>query len=58
MNKQCPLYASSSYVANFGGNYGNGLNAGAFYLNVSNTVTNSNANIGTLLAYIKIYDIC
>ncbi len=47
------LYASSSSVATFGGTYGYGLLAGAFYLNVSLTVANSYANIGTRLAYCK-----
>lgn len=33
-------------VTKFGGNYSNGDNAGVCYLNVNNTASNSNANIG------------
>lgn len=37
---------NSSCVTKFGGNYSNGDNAGVYYLNVNNTASNSNANIG------------
>ncbi len=33
-----------------GGNWGNGANAGLFYLNVNNDASNSNTNIGGRLA--------
>ena len=33
-----------------GGNWGNGANAGLFYLNVNNAASNSNTNIGGRLA--------
>ena len=33
-------------VTKFGGHYSNGDNAGVCYLNVNNTASNSNANIG------------
>lgn len=37
---------NAGYVTNFGGNYSNGDNAGVCYLNVNNSASNSNANIG------------
>lgn len=37
---------NSSCVTKFGGNYSNGDNAGVYYLNVNNTASNTNANIG------------
>ena len=37
-------------AAYYGGNYGNGANAGLFYLNVNNAASNSNTNIGGRLA--------
>lgn len=39
---------NASYLPNFGGNYSNGANAGVFYLNVTNSATNANANLGGL----------
>ena len=33
-----------------GGNWGNGANAGLFYLNVNNSASNANTNIGGRLA--------
>jgi len=33
--------------ANFSGNWNNGDNAGTFQLNVNNTASNSNSNLGT-----------
>lgn len=33
-------------VSNRGGNYGNGSNAGSFYLNLNNSRTTSNTNLG------------
>lgn len=37
-------------MACYGGNYGNGSNAGLFYLNVNNAASNANSNIGGRLA--------
>ena len=37
-------------MAYYGGNYGNGSNAGLFYLNVNNAASNANSNIGGRLA--------
>ena len=37
-------------MAYYGGNYGNGSNAGLFYLNVNNAASNANTNIGGRLA--------
>ena len=37
-------------MAYYGGNYGNGANAGLFNLNVNNAASNSNSNIGGRLA--------
>ena len=37
-------------VALFGGNSNNGLNAGAFYVNVNNLASNSNWNNGASLS--------
>ena len=34
----------TSYVPNFGGNYSNTTNAGAFYLNFNNNADNTNDN--------------
>ena len=34
---------------NVGGNYGNGTNAGPFYLNGNNAPANTNANLGSRL---------
>jgi hypothetical protein len=36
--------------AYYGGNYGNGSNAGLFYLNVNNAASNANTNVGGRLA--------
>jgi len=40
---------NASYLANAGGNWNNGSNTGAFHLNVNNSTSNSNANIGSHL---------
>lgn len=42
---------NAGYIANVGGNYNNGLNTGAFYLNVNNSPTNTNDNNGSHLVY-------
>lgn len=36
-------------VGNFGGNWNNDTNAGAFQLNVNNSLSNANSNIGARL---------
>ena len=38
---------NASRLANAGGNWNNGSNAGAFHLNVNNDTSNSNTNIGS-----------
>lgn len=40
----------SGNVPNFGGNYSNTTNAGAFNLNFNNSATNTNTNYGGRLA--------
>lgn len=47
------LCAGSSYVASFGGSYGDGLSAGAFRLYVGTAVSYSHASFGARLAYCK-----
>ena len=42
-------YNTGVRALNVGGNYGNGTNAGPFYLNGTNAPTNSNANLGSRL---------
>lgn len=39
----------TSYCANFGSNWNNGDNAGAFQLNVNNAASNTNSNLGARL---------
>ena len=41
-------------IALFGGNANNGTLDGTFYLNVNNTSSNLNVNIGTGILYVKI----
>lgn len=43
------IYLDGQWLIN-GGNWGNGANAGLFYLNVNNDASNSNTNIGGRLA--------
>ena len=54
--RRCPLWAqpdnaklNASYLPKVGGNWNNASNAGAFILNVNNSTTNTNANIGAHL---------
>ena len=42
-------YNTGVRALNVGGNYGNGTNAGPFYLNGNNTPANTNANLGSRL---------
>lgn len=42
---------NSGYITNVSGNYSNGLNTGAFNLNVNNSPSNSNANNGSHLVF-------
>lgn len=42
-------YHTGVRALNIGGNYGNGTNAGPFYLNGNNTPANTNANLGSRL---------
>jgi hypothetical protein len=44
------LNTSSGYVANVGGNWSNGDNAGPLNCNVNNSASNTNTNIGGRLA--------
>lgn len=38
---------NTSYLPIFSGNWNNGSNAGTFHLNVNNSTSNANSNIGT-----------
>jgi hypothetical protein len=38
---------NASCITNFGGNWNNALNAGVWQLNVNNSSSNTNANIGS-----------
>lgn len=44
----------SSNVANAGGNWNNTCNTGAFHLNVNNSPSNANTNIGSHLMSLKL----
>ena len=49
--KNCDnVNVNASRLAHTSGNYSNGANAGAFHLNVNNSTSNSNTNIGSRLA--------
>jgi len=48
---------SASRLAHTSGNYSNGANAGAFHLNVNNSTSNSNTNIGSHLTFLKLIPI-
>ena len=37
-----------------GGNYGNGTNCGAFYVNLNNSASNANSNLGAANSYQQI----
>ena len=43
---------NSGKFAYVGGNWNNGLNAGAFYFNLNNSASNSNTNIGASLSFL------
>ena len=42
---------NASRLAHTSGNWNNGSNTGAFHLNVNNSTSNANTNIGTHLMY-------
>ena len=50
-NKSDNANMNASRLAHTSGNYSNGANAGAFYLNVNNSTSNSNTNIGSHLTF-------
>ena len=52
--KNCDnVNVNASRLAHTSGNYSNGANAGTFYLNVNNSTSNTNANIGSHLTFLK-----
>ena len=66
VSKNCDnVNVNASRLAHTSGNYSNGANAGAFHLNVNNSSSNSNTNIGSHLTffikslfYFKSYGVC
>ena len=42
---------TASRFPNWGGNYGNGDNAGVFYVNFNNAASNTNGNLGSRTSY-------
>ena len=57
MKKHDNVNVNASRLAHTSGNYSNGANAGAFHLNVNNSTSNSNANIGSHLTFLKLIPI-
>ncbi len=45
-------YANSGYFARFGGRWNDGLSAGAFYLDVSCSPSNSYSSLGSRLVFL------
>lgn len=50
-NKSDNANVNASRLAHTSGNYSDGANAGAFHLNVNNSTSNSNTNIGSHLTF-------
>ena len=51
MNNCDNANVNTSRLAHTSGNWNNGSNTGAFHLNVNNSTSNANTNIGTHLMY-------
>lgn len=51
---RCRVNSNSSlYPANVGGNYNDNANYGLFYFNANNDASNTNANLGSRVLFIK-----
>ena len=46
------MYVNASRLAPAGGSYGNGADAGAFYLDVRNSASSANAYVGSRLMFL------